>query len=101
MSIRYEAPKPYQLRELKTRLNYSGQQMADLFGLASSQQWRKYSGDGAPREMSLPMLFLAGALLNRTATVEQVFDWCREVGARVEVSGVSTAPDGEPQQSQD
>jgi hypothetical protein len=26
-------------------------------------------------------------LLNRTATVEQVFDWCREVGAKIEVEG--------------
>lgn len=88
MSIHYEPPTPRDLRELKARLNYSGQQMADVFGLASSQQWRKYSGDGAPRPMSLPMLFLAGALLNRTATIGQVFDWCRSVGATVEVSGV-------------
>lgn len=92
MPIRYEPPSPRALRELKVKLNYSGQQMADLFGLASSQQWRKYSGDGAPRAMSLPMLFLAGALLNRTATVDQVFDWCRSVGAVIDLD---TA--GEPQ----
>lgn len=85
MPIRYEPPLPRDLRALKERLNFSGSQMADLFGLASAQQWRKYSGDGGPRPMSLPMLFLAGALLNRTATVEQVFDWCREVGAKIEV----------------
>jgi hypothetical protein len=85
MHIKYEAPKPYQIRELKARLNYSGAQMADLFGLASAQQFRKYAGDGAPREMSLPMLFLAGALLNRTATVDQVFDWCRSVGAVIDL----------------
>ena len=85
MPIRYDPPSPRALRELKVKLNYSGQQMADLFGLASSQQWRKYSGDGAPRAMSLPMLFLAGALLNRTATVEQVFDWCRSVGAVIDL----------------
>ncbi|OBR52406.1 hypothetical protein A6456_10480 [Paraburkholderia tropica] len=82
--MRYEPPTPRDLRELKARLNYSGQQMADLFGLASAQQWRKYSGDGAPRPMSLPMLFLAGAMLNRTATVDQVFDWCRSVGAFID-----------------
>lgn len=85
MPIRYEPPSPHALRDLKVRLNYTGQQMADLFGLASSQQWRKYSGDGAPRAMSLPMLFLAGALLNRTATVDQVFDWCRSVGAVIDL----------------
>jgi hypothetical protein len=91
MPIRYEPPSPRDLRALKARLNYSGQQMADLFGLASKEQWRKYSGDGAPRPMSLPMLFLAGALLHRTATVDQVFDWCREVGATIDLS----APAGE------
>lgn len=85
MPIHYEPPLPRDLRALKERLNFSGSQMADLFGLASAQQWRKYSGDGAPRPMSLPMLFLAGALLNHTATVDQVFDWCREVGATIEI----------------
>lgn len=85
MPIRYEPPTPRDLRALKDRLKFSGSQMADLFGLASAQQWRKYSGDSAPRPMSLPMLFLAGALLNRTATVEKIFDWCREVGATIEV----------------
>jgi len=95
MPIRYEPPSPRDLRALKERLKYSGSQMADLFGLASAQQWRKYSGDGAPRPMSLPMLFLAGALLNRTATVEQVFDWCREIGASIEIEPLAV-PDGEP-----
>jgi hypothetical protein len=98
MPIRYEPPLPQDLRALKVRLNYSGQQMADLFGLASKEQWRKYSGDGAPRSMSLPMLFLAGALLDRTATVDQIFDWCRAVGAKIEISEAPRpAPDGEPQ----
>ncbi|MGN6589309.1 MAG: hypothetical protein ACTHKE_03355 [Sphingomicrobium sp.] len=97
MPIRYEPPSPRDLRALKERLNYSGQQMADLFGLASKEQWRKYSGDGAPRSMSLPMLFLAGALLHRTATVDQVFDWCRGVGATIEISEAPRQVlDGEP-----
>lgn len=67
--------------------------MADLFGLASSQQWHKYCGGTDPRQMSLPMLFLAGALRNRTGTVKEVFDWCREIGATIDLD----APDGEPQ----
>ena len=66
--------------------------MADLFGLASKEQWRKYSGDGAPRPMSLPMLFLAGALLHRTATVDQIFDWCREIGATIEIGETPLRP---------
>jgi len=90
MPIRYEPPSPQDLSDLKERLSYSGKQMADLFGLASSQQWHKYCGGHKPRPMSLPMLFLAGALLNRTATVEQVFDWCRAVGAKIEVDSART-----------
>jgi transcriptional regulator with XRE-family HTH domain len=84
MPIDYEPPSSQDLRNLKDRLGYSGKQMADLFGLASSQQWHKYCGGHEPRPMSLPMLFLAMALLNRSATVEQVFDLCRQVGAKIE-----------------
>lgn len=86
MSIRYSPPTPEQLRALKERLGYTGDQMASLFGLAGNNQWRKYTGGVEPRPMSLPMLFLAMALLDRTATVEQVFEMCRQVGATIEIS---------------
>ncbi|WP_332457908.1 hypothetical protein [Burkholderia ubonensis] len=59
--------------------------MADLFGLAGNNQWRKYTGGHNPRPMSLPMLFLAGAMLNTGAKVSEVFDWCRLVGARIDL----------------
>lgn len=85
MPIHYVPPTPADLRALKDKLGYTGEQMASLFGLAGNNQWRKYTGGHEPRPMSLPMLFLAGALLNRTATVEQVFDWCRDVGATIAV----------------
>lgn len=86
MAISYEPPSPRHLRELKTRLKLSGQQMADLFGLASSQQWHKYCLETNPRPMSLAMLFLAGATyLGARATVAQVFDWCRDVGAKIDM----------------
>jgi hypothetical protein len=85
MPIRYEPPSPKDLRDLKERLGYSGREMADLFGLASAQQWHKYCGGSNPREMSLPMLFLAGALLHPSKRVVDVFVWCREVGAKIEV----------------
>lgn len=84
MPIRYTPPSPQDLRNLKDQLSYSGTQMADLFGLANASQWRKYSGDGAPREMSLPMLFLAVALQDTSATVEDVLEKCREIGAVIE-----------------
>lgn len=100
MPIRYVPPTPQDLRDLKDRLDYSGRQMADLFGLASPQQWHKYCGGSDPREMSLPMLFLAGALRNRTGTVEDVFEWCRrETGATIDLDATSDSParGGEPQ----
>ena len=83
MPIRYTPPTPQDLRNLKDRLGYTGDQMADLFGLAGNNQWRKYTGGHDPRPMSLPMLFLAGAMLNTEAKVSEVFDWCRKVGARI------------------
>jgi len=86
MSIRYKPPSPDDLQNLKNRLGYTGEQMAEMFGLAGNNQWRKYTGGHEPRPMSLPMLFLAGALLNRAATVEQVFEWCREAGATIDLS---------------
>ncbi|WCM21346.1 XRE family transcriptional regulator [Paraburkholderia bryophila] len=92
MPIHYTPPTPENLRALKSELGYTGDQMASLFGLAGNNQWRKYTGGQEPRPMSLPMLFLAGALLNRTATVDRVFDWCRSVGATIDL-----VPDGEPQ----
>lgn len=92
MSIRYIPPTPQDLRDFKDRLEYTGDQMAAMFGLAGNNQWRKYTSGNEPRPMSLPMLFLAGALRNRTGTVKEVFDWCREVGAVIEL-----VPDGESQ----
>lgn len=104
MHIHYVAPTPKNLQDLKDRLDYSGRQMADMFGLASSQQWHKYSGGNAPREMSLPMLFLAFALRNRTATVDEVLDICRrETGAVIDLTAASDSPEqgGEQQPSPD
>lgn len=86
MAIQYMPPSPQNLRDLKERLNFSGKQMADLFGLASAQQWHKYCGGSEPREMSLSMLFLAGAImLGPKATVMEVFDWCTALGATIVV----------------
>ncbi|MFM0351443.1 hypothetical protein [Paraburkholderia sp. RL17-347-BIC-D] len=45
------------------------------------------------------MLFLAGALHNRNATVDEVFEWCRrETGAIIDLDATtdSRAPAGEP-----
>jgi hypothetical protein len=84
MTIKYFPPTPEDLRALKERLNFTGEQMAQMFGLAGNNQWRKYTGGVEPRPMSLPMLFFALALEDRSATVDQVLEKCRKVGAVIE-----------------
>ncbi|WP_327220477.1 XRE family transcriptional regulator [Caballeronia catudaia] len=85
MSIKYFPPTPEDLQALKARLDLTGTEMAEMFGLAGNNQWRKYTGGAEPRPMSLPMLFLAMALQDRSATVDQVLEKCREVGATIEL----------------
>jgi hypothetical protein len=100
MPIRYIPPTPAALHAQKERLKKTGEQMADMYGLAGNNQWRKYTSGHSLRPMSLPMLFFAGALQNRTATVEEVLEWCRrETGATIDLDAPtdSLAPDGEPQ----
>jgi hypothetical protein len=100
MPIRYVPPTPESLHAQKLRLKKTGEQMAEMYGLAGNNQWRKYTSGQEPRPMSLPMLFLAGALQNRTATVEEVFEWCRrETGAIIDLDAntASQAADGEQQ----
>lgn len=83
--MRYTPPTPEDLRRLKDELGLTGEQMADLFGLAGGQQWRKYTGGQDPREMSLQMLFFAAARLELDeATVARVLERMRTVGADVE-----------------
>lgn len=84
--VRYVPPSTQGLKDQKKRLGFTGEQMAKVYGLAGNNQWRKYTGGIAPRPMSLSMLFLAGALMNQSATVAEVMDWCRrETGAVIEI----------------
>ncbi|EAS4321028.1 XRE family transcriptional regulator, partial [Salmonella enterica] len=48
----YTPPTPEDLNQLKETLGYTGAQMADLAGVASNSQWRKYTGGESPRAMS-------------------------------------------------
>ncbi|EIV9015583.1 XRE family transcriptional regulator, partial [Salmonella enterica] len=48
----YTPPTPEDLNQLKEKLGYTGAQMADLAGVASNSQWRKYTGGESPRAMS-------------------------------------------------
>ena len=61
--MRYTPPKPDDLQRLKNDLGRTGEQMAELFGVAGGQQWRKYTGGAQPREMAPQMLFFGAARL--------------------------------------
>lgn len=90
----YIPPTPADLRRLKDDLGMDGQQMAELFCLAGKQQWRKYTGGESPREMSLPLLFLAAARLSLPPeAIETVLQRMRDVGAEVDIAMESPETD--------
>lgn len=59
----YKPPHARALMYLKESLGYTGEQMADLAGVASNSQWRKYTSISNPRNMSAQMLFFIAAQL--------------------------------------
>lgn len=84
--MRYTPPSTEDLAALKADLNKTGDQMADLFGLAGSHQWRKYTGGQSPREMSAQMAFFAAARLVLSAEeIDRIVDRMREFGAEIEI----------------
>lgn len=90
--MRYSPPSTLDLQRLKNELGLTGEQMAELFGLAGGQQWRKYTGGAAPREMSMPMLFLAAARIELDgAAIERVLNRMRAMGADVDLAAPAEA----------
>ncbi|MBO4121100.1 hypothetical protein J5T34_10225 [Cupriavidus gilardii] len=82
--MRYSPPKPEDLQRLKNELGLTGEQMAELFGVAGGQQWRKYTGRAQPREMAPQMLFFGAARLALSdAELECVLTKIREIGAEI------------------
>lgn len=82
---KYTPPTPEDLQKLKEELGYTGVQMADLTGLASGSQWRKYTSGEAPRAISMQMLFYTAAkLVLSTDQVGSVYNKMREIGADIE-----------------
>ncbi|HDR9065459.1 TPA: XRE family transcriptional regulator [Burkholderia contaminans] len=80
--MRYTPPSTLDLADLKANLNRTGDEMADLFGLAGSHQWRKYTGGQQPREMSLQMAFFAAARLELDpAQIARIIERMRTFGA--------------------
>lgn len=59
----YTPPTTADLERLKSELGYTGNQMADIAGVASNSQWRKYTSGVEPRAMSPHILFFMAAQL--------------------------------------
>lgn len=80
----YTPPTPDDLEKLKTDLGYTGAQMADLAGVASNSQWRKYTGGAEPRAMSPHILFFMAAQLALTdAETQRVIEKMKDIGANI------------------
>ncbi|EPC4969408.1 XRE family transcriptional regulator, partial [Salmonella enterica] len=78
----YTPPTPEDLNQLKETLGYTGAQMANLAGVASNSQWRKYTGGESPRAMSPHILFFMAAQLTLSEDdINKIIDKMIEVGA--------------------
>ncbi|RAU37088.1 XRE family transcriptional regulator [Enterobacter sp. RIT418] len=81
----YTPPAPEDLARLKDELGLTGNQMADLAGLAGSNHWRKYTGGESPRVMGLHMLFYMAAQLElKPEELQKVLKKMIEIGASLE-----------------
>ncbi|HAT7523551.1 TPA: helix-turn-helix transcriptional regulator [Citrobacter koseri] len=80
----YAPPTPEDLNQLKEQLGYTGTQMADLAGVASNSQWRKYTGGESPRAMSPHILFFIAAQLSlNNNELNKILEKMREIGAKL------------------
>ncbi|PLP96987.1 hypothetical protein [Cupriavidus pauculus] len=87
----YSPPSTDDLQRLKAELERTGEEMAELFGVAGGQQWRKYTGGAQPREMAPQMLFFGAARLALSdEELKRVLDRMREIGAEIDLT-----PEGE------
>ncbi|ENK2736492.1 XRE family transcriptional regulator [Klebsiella variicola] len=78
----YTPPTPEDLENLKSELGYTGTQMADLAGVASNSQWRKYTGGSEPRAMSSHILFFIAAKLSlSTNELDRIVGKMKKIGA--------------------
>lgn len=78
----YIAPTASDLAKLKSELDYNGSQMAELAGVSSNSQWRKYTSGETPRPMSLHILFFAAAQLALDkGELEKILNKMKEIGA--------------------
>lgn len=80
----YTSPTHEDLERLKSDLGFTGTQMADLAGVASNSQWRKYTGGAEPRAMSPHILFfMAAQLVLSEDELNNILEKMNEIGARI------------------
>ncbi len=80
----YTPPSHEDLARLKEELGYTGTQMAELAGVASNSQWRKYTGGESPRAVSPHILFFMAAQLSlQPEEIKHVLNKMREIGAEL------------------
>lgn len=80
----YVPPSPEELNKLKEELGYTGTQMADLAGVASNSQWRKYTGGESPRAVSPHILFFMAAQLSLTPDeLNKILNKMKIIGAEI------------------
>jgi hypothetical protein len=95
--IKYTPPSASDMKALKEGLAKSSTEMAELFGVTSGAQWRKYmAADSANRrDMGMHMLFFAMARLKLSPKeIETVLAAMREAGATIDLDA---EPDSDPQ----
>lgn len=81
----YSPPTTSDLISLKDKLGYTGNQMADLAGVASNSQWRKYTGGETPRALSPHILFyMAAQLVLDESDLKKITEKMKEIGADFE-----------------
>lgn len=80
----YTPPSHEDLARLKEELGYTGTQMAELAGVASNSQWRKYTGGESPRAVSPHILFfMAAQLALNEKELAKVLDKMRDIGSSI------------------
>ncbi|ENF7815245.1 XRE family transcriptional regulator [Enterobacter soli] len=78
----YIPPTASDLSKLKSELGYTGSQMAELAGVSSNSQWRKYTCGESPRPISSHILFFTAAQLALTESeMNKVLLKMKKIGA--------------------
>lgn len=86
--MEYKPPTPDDLERLKNELGKSSGEMAELFGLSSGRQWRRYlsKDQNNRREMGMHMLFFAMARLELDReTIDRILGRMRKAGAVIDL----------------